>query len=113
MRHFYRIGNQSTGLWYDTNGNFTGRIHTNEFNWLKASDLPMPFDLEIKGFLSVADSLEHLYQWFTKEEIVALQDKGFYIEEWVATTYKFYEPYQHNVICEQTSKLNTKFKIVL
>lgn len=64
-KYFYRIGNQSTGLWYDQKGEFTGIIHTDKYEWLGASILKMPFDEEIKGFLSVADSLEHLYQWFT------------------------------------------------
>jgi hypothetical protein len=111
MRYFYRIGNQTTGLWYNKIGNFTGVIHTDAYAWLGASALEMPFDEEIKGFLSVADSLEHLYQWFSKEEILKLQEEGFCIEEWVATTYKYYEPYKHNVICESTSILKTKFKI--
>jgi hypothetical protein len=112
MRYFYRIGNQSTGLWYSQAGDFTGRIHTDEFEWLMASDLTMPFDEKIKGFLSVADSLEHLYQWFNRKEIALLQEKGFCIEEWLAETYKFYELYKHNVICQNTSKLTTKFKII-
>ena len=70
---FYRIGiDTEEGLWYTKKGEFTGLIHR-DFKWLKASSLEMPFDTELVGYLSVADSLEHLYQWFTREEIIALQ----------------------------------------
>lgn len=70
---FYRIGiDTEEGLWYTKKGEFTGLIHR-DFKQLKASSLEIPFDTELVGYLSVADSLEHLYQWFTREEIIALQ----------------------------------------
>jgi len=95
---FYRVGVETEqGLWYNKSGDFTGLIHT-DFKWLNASNLQMPFDLELRGYLSVADSLEHLYQWFSREEIIALQTKGFFIYEYEVTDYKFYNLYQHNVI---------------
>lgn len=68
----------------------------------------MSFDLEIVGYLSVADSLEHLYQWFSKEEILALQKLNFFIYEYEAIDYKFYEPYKYNVINEKTSIITNK-----
>jgi hypothetical protein len=112
MKSFYRIGNQSTGLWYDCTGNFTGHIHTDKYNWLKASELQMPFDQQLIGFISVADSLEHLYHWFTRDEIVNLQNDGFCIEEWRSDDYKFYETYKHNVINQRTSVLFNKLVIL-
>ena len=59
---FYRIANKDTkqGLWYDSEGKFTGLIH-NEFNFCMNRDLPMPFDPEIVGWLSATDSLEDLF----------------------------------------------------
>ena len=111
-RYFYRIGHSTIGLWYNKAGEFTGAIHTEEFNWLAASVLKMPFEEELKGWISVADSLEHLYGWFTKEEILRLQEIGYVIEEWIAIDYKFYELYQHNVIKKETSILNNKFTII-
>jgi len=107
---FYRVANHETqqGLWYDQNGAFTGKIHTDEFNFINASQLQMPFEPELVNYLSVADSLEHLYQWFTKEEIIILQKRGYCLEEWIAEDYKFYELYQHNVINKETSILNNK-----
>ena len=105
---FYRIGiDTEEGLWYTKKGEFTGLIHR-DFKQLKASSLEIPFDTELVGYLSVADSLEHLYQWFTREEIIALQAFNFFIYEYEATDYKFYEPYKHNVINEKTSVITNK-----
>ena len=105
---FYRIGVKTKeGLWYDKDGKFTGLIH-NEFNWIKASQLQMPFDNELVGYLSVADSMEHLYQWFDKDEIIKLQTMGFYIYEYKAKDYKFYDLYKHNVINQNSSEITNK-----
>jgi len=107
---FYRVGIESgQGLWYNNKGEFTGIIH-NEFNWLNASQLKMPFDNELVGYLSVADSLEHLYQWFNKNEIIDLQKHGFCVYEYISDDYKFYDFYKHNVINQHTSKINNIIK---
>jgi len=109
---FYRVGTDSTeGLWYDKDGNFTGLIH-GPFSFCTNSKLEMPFDHEIVGFLSVADSLEHLYQWFPRKDILKLQTAGFYILEYSATDWKFYESFQHNVINQHTSILTNKLILV-
>jgi hypothetical protein len=103
---FYRIGAEDKkGLWYNTDGTFSGAIHK-EFTWLNASNLNMPFENELIGYISVADSLEHLYQWFTKQEILKLQEQGFSILEYKASDYKFYDLYKHNVINQETSILH-------
>jgi hypothetical protein len=108
---FYRVGTEnSQGLWYNNEGVFTGLIHK-EFQWCKASQLLMPFETELVGYISVADSLEHLYQWFSKEELIKLQSLGFYILEYSATDFKFYELYKHNVISKKTSIVNNKLII--
>ena len=110
-KFFYRIGTDSTeGLWYNKEGVHTGLIYT-EFNWLSASSLVMPFEPELVGYISVADSLEHLYNWFTKNEIIKLQEKGFNILEYIADDYKFYKLYKHNVI-NQNSILHNKIKLI-
>lgn len=109
---FYRIGTESNeGLWYDKNGKFTGLIHT-KFKFCTNSKLEMPFDPEIIGYISVADSMEHLYQWFPQMDILNLQYCGFSILEYQATKWKFYEPFQHNVICQETSILTNKLILV-
>jgi hypothetical protein len=100
---FYRVGTNNTeGLWYTKYGEFSGLIHT-EFKWLNASGLVMPYEPELVGYLSVADSLEHLYKWFHPSEIIRLQESGFSIFEYAATDYKFYDLYKHNVINKETS----------
>jgi hypothetical protein len=110
-KFFYRIGTDSTeGLWYNKEGKHTGLIHT-EFSWLGASSLIMPFEPELVGYISVADSLEHLYSWFKKDEILKLQDVGFSILEYISDDYKFYELYKHNVI-NQNSILHNKIKLI-
>jgi hypothetical protein len=110
-KFFYRVGTDSTeGLWYNKEGVHTGLIHT-EFNWLSASSLIMPFELELIGYISVADSLEHLYNWFTRDEILKLQENGFSISEYIADDYKFYDLYKHNVI-NKNSVLHNKIKLI-
>jgi hypothetical protein len=100
---FYRVGTDSKeGLWYNQDGEFTGLIHT-EFKWVNASNLIMPFEQELVGYISVADSLQHLYQWFSEDELIKLRKIGFKIFEYEATDYKFYDLYKHNVICQKTS----------
>lgn len=77
---FYRVCNPHTeqGLWYHFNGKFTGLIH-NQFNFCKNNELKMDFDEELVGWLSATDSLESLYNWFTKEDIIKLQKHGWFI----------------------------------
>lgn len=105
-KSFYRIANHTTyqGLWYDFNGNFTGLIH-NELNFCKNSELQMPFDEELVGWLSATETLEELYNWFSIEDIKELQNKGWKIYKYEASNYKFYDTFQHYVISQETSKL--------
>ena len=110
-KFFYRVGTDSTeGLWYNKEGVHTGLIHR-EFSWLGASSLVMPYETDLVGYLSVAYSLEHLYFWFTRDEILKLQEVGFFIYEYIAEDYKFYDLYKHNVI-NQNSILHNKIKLI-
>jgi hypothetical protein len=103
---FYRVGVETNqGLWYNKDGKFSGLIHT-KFNWCNASKLQMPFEKELIGYLSVADSLEHLYQWFSKKELLKLQEIGFNIYEYKSKDYKFYDLYKHSVINQESSTIN-------
>lgn len=109
---FYRIGTDNTeGLWYDKSGKFTGLIHT-KYDFCTNSTLEMPFDKELVGFVSVANNLEHLYQWFSKDDILRLQEYGFSILEYKAEDYKFYDLFKHNVINQETSLLMNKLKLI-
>ncbi len=106
MKTFYRVSNIDTnqGLWYAFDGSFTGLIH-NQFNFCKNNELQMPFDEELVGYLSATDSLETLWNWFTKEDIQELQKHGYYIHEYETDDYKFYDKFQHWVISQKNSKL--------
>ena len=104
MKTFFRIANPNTlqGLWYDYQGEFTGLIH-NQFDFCENSGLQMPFDPQLKGYLSATESLEQLYQWFPQADILRLQKAGYVIHEYQSDDYKFYDPYQHLVINQAKS----------
>ena len=55
--------------------------------------------------------LEMLWKWFTKEDILKLQEHGFYIHKFEATDYWFYDRFQHDVICQVTSEIVEKIVI--
>jgi len=105
MIKFYRVCNNITkqGLWYTQEGIHTGFIH-NKFDFCANSNLPMDFDPELVGWLSAVMSIEDLYKWFTKEDILELQKHDYFIYEYEVTGYKFYERFQHFGINQKTSK---------
>lgn len=109
MKIFYRVCNEVTkqGLWYDYTGSFTGLIH-NKFDFCKNKDLLMDYDPELVGYLSATDNLEHLYQWFTREDILGLQEHDYFIHTFETDDYKFYERFQHLVINQAKSKPTSK-----
>ena len=101
-RIFYRIGHKdnSQGLWYDCNGNFTGLIH-NVFNFCINKNLQMPFDKELIGWISATDSLDDLFNWFPIQDIIELEKHGYNICVYKAKKVKEYK--NHLVICKETS----------
>lgn len=111
-KKFYRVCNPQTeqGLWYDFKGNFTGLIH-DKFSFCENSGLAMDFDPELIGRLSAVETIEDLYKWFTKEDIIRLQEFGWYIHEYEVSKYWFYERFQHHVICQHTSKIIRKIEL--
>lgn len=109
---FYRVCNENTqqGLWYDFSGKFTGLIH-NDFKFCQNNSLEMEFDEELVGWLSAVEKLDDLWQWFSQEDIKQLQKHGWYIFEYKAKDYKFYERFQHLVIKQDTSKVIRKIEL--
>jgi hypothetical protein len=105
LKTFYRVGHILTGqgLWYDAHGNFTGLIH-GKFSFLKSSELEMPPDPEVIGYLSAVLTLEELKNWFSDWDIRMLEPHGFRVMEYVASDYKFRNG--HYLINQQTSILN-------
>lgn len=109
-RFFYRVCNDNhEGLWYDKNGNHTGLIH-NQYSFCKNSNLEMHFDEELIGYLSVADSLEHLYEWFPIKDLKKLKLHGYYISKFVSFDYKKYDKFNHTIINKDSSLLVKKSK---
>jgi hypothetical protein len=112
MKTFYRVCNPTTeqGLWYDFKGNFTGLIH-NEFNFCKNTDLKMDYDPELVKWLSATESIDDLFQWFTFQDILNLQDRGWYVHEYETENFKFYNRFKHFTICQTTSILKRKIEL--
>ena len=71
----------------------------------------MDFDEELVGYLSATDSLETLYNWFTKEDIIKLQEHGWFIHVYETDDYHFYDRFQHQVISQANSKLLEKIEL--
>lgn len=99
---FYRVANIETkqGLWYDSDGNFTGFIHK-EFNFCRSSKLLMPFDENVIGWLSATKTLKELYNWFSIEDVHKLQKFGYFVTKYEAKDYWFYN--NHWLIKKDTS----------
>ncbi len=89
MKVFWRIAhkNDMGGLWYDSQGNFTGLIH-DRYSFCKSSGMQMPFNKGTVGFLSATDSLEKLYDWFPQADIRKLEEFGYRITTYMSENYK-------------------------
>lgn len=100
---FYRVCNTDTqqGLWYDYQGKFTGLIHY-LYSFCKNQSLKMPYDAELVGFLSATDTIESLFNWFSREDIIKLQQYGYFIYEYEATNAREYK--NHWVIEKASSR---------
>lgn len=83
---FYRVGKEDcSGLWYDQQGNYHGLIHNLE---LSNKTLPMPYDKDIVGWLSAADSLGELKNWFNDDDMKILEPLGYKILKYKTYTWK-------------------------
>lgn len=109
MAIFYRVSKEETqqGVWYDIEGKFTGLIH-DKFNFCKHNKLVMDFDPEIVGYLSATDDLEKLFEWFPKEDIIKLQEHGWFIHKYESEDFRFYERFQHYIINQNNMKVLEK-----
>lgn len=109
MKKFYRVCNPESqqGLWYNFDGKFTGLIH-DKFSFCANSGLAMDFDSELVGWLSAVENLEDLWKWFTEEDVKSLQQYGWYIHSYKVENYKWYDKFEHWVICQKTSVIDAK-----
>lgn len=110
MKQFYRVANNETkeGLWYGQDGEFTGLIHS-RFDFCKNSELRMPFDLECIGFLSATETLEELLNWFPVEDLLKLEEAGYFVTVYVSGEYKFHN--NHWLIDQRSSKVIREISI--
>ena len=69
----------------------------------------MPFDPEVVGWLSATDTLEDLFDWFSEEDILRLEEHGYSIALYEATEYKLHN--NHWVIKQNSSKLKKCFSL--
>jgi len=106
-RIFYRVSNTETnqGLWYNIDGEFTGLIH-DKFKFCVNSELPMPFDENVIGYLSCTDKLKELWNWFPKDDIKQLEPHGYFLHEYESKDYKEYE--NHWIFNQHEAKLIRK-----
>lgn len=85
----YRIENPSTevGLWYSLDGTKTDFIKS--VPEALSADLPMDFDPELAGgWFSACTNLEQLNNWFTAEDLLRLNEKGYGLYEITAEVTK-------------------------
>jgi hypothetical protein len=110
LKLFYRVSNIETeqGLWYNTAGVFTGLIHT-KFDFCLNTKLLMPYDEEIRGWLSATPDLLELFHWFTVKDIERLEGHGYYIHSYLASKYRTHA--NHWVIDQRTSILSEQLPI--
>ena len=106
---FYRVSNIETdeGLWYSSDGKFTGLIH-DKFKFCSSSSIPMPFDKNVIGYLSCTDTFENLLMWFPKEDIKRLEKYGYFAHKYESDDYREYE--NHWIFNQKTAKLICKVR---
>lgn len=106
MEEFYRVCHKNTkqGLWYSEKGEFTGLIH-DRFCFCANTSLQMDYDPKIVGYMSAVRSLNDLFNWFTREDILKLQDHDFFIHKYLSNDVIFYERFQHPVIKAESAIL--------
>jgi hypothetical protein len=111
-KSFYRVCNLESkqGLWYKPNGEFAGLIHT-DFSFCSNSELQMPYDEALKGWLSAVSSIDSLWKWFTQEDIQRLQNHGWFMYRYETTMWSFYEKFQHEIIWDKSSRAIEKIKL--
>lgn len=70
-------------------------------------------DPELDGFLSATKTIEELFQWFPMADILKLQEHGFFIYEYETPDSRFYDRFQHWIICKEKSRIVKRIRIVI
>lgn len=108
---FFRVHHpKGKGLWYNNNAEFTKEIGKLE---LGCADLETDQNEECAGgFLSCTDSMDSLFDWFGREELLKLKDNGYDICIFKSAEHKFHEKYKHFLFKEEGSLLVAKINII-
>jgi len=109
----YRVGKRegSDGLWYDQDGNWTGKIHKLKDG--AAAALPMGphpiFRADGHRWISVTDSLFNLRRWFSESDMRELLAQDYQVFEIEVFGYRrfHFETYSHEV-CSAHQTYRTK-----
>jgi len=108
---FFRVQHPNDiGLWYNGNAEFTNEIQKLNLN---CANLDMSFDDNCSGgFLSCTDSLDSLYDWFSREELLKLVDNGYNVLAYQAMEHKFHEKFKHFLFKKEGSIIVAKINII-
>lgn len=108
---FFRVHHpDNLGLWYNANGEFTQEIQKHD---ISCANLEMDYNEDcVGGFLSCTDSLDNLFNWFSKAEIQRLEEAGYRACVFKANESKFHEKYKHFLFKEEGSILVAQIKLI-
>ena len=108
---FYRVHHpRDLGLWYNGKAEFTNEIEKLD---LKCAKLDMSFDDNCAGgFISCTDTLDNLYNWFSREELLKLVDNGYDVLVFKAEESKFHEKFKHHLFKKEGSIIVAKINII-
>lgn len=108
---FFRIHHpDNLGLWYNKDGVFTRELDKYS---LSCANLEMDKNDDCAGgFLSCTDTLDNLFNWFTREEIQRLEEAGYRACVFKAQEHKFHDKYKHFLFKEEGSILVAQIKLI-
>lgn len=98
---FRVTGPEGLSLWYDQNGQWTGKIHT--LQNAAAANLPMDFNPIFKAegshWLSCTDELHNLERWFSHDDMIELMKRGYHLLEIEVEAYRrlHFDEFSHEV----------------
>ena len=98
--NLYRVEDDSGSLWYNKDGEYTGKIL--EHGVLNALDYAMPHDPAHLGYRCAVGSVKEIGDYLGEIEFITLLRKGYDIVIYEAENYKPYNGYW--LMCENTSK---------
>lgn len=108
---FFRVHHpDNLGLWYNAQGEFIKEISKHAIG---CADLEMDPNPDCAGgYLSCTESLDTLFDWFTKEEIQRLEEAGYRTCVFKSNDFKFHEKYKHFLFKQEGALLVAQMKLI-